>query len=176
MTYESVILVDKDDNVIGTMEKMAAHRSASLHRAISVFIFNNKGEILLQQRSPNKYHSAGKWSNTCCSHPRPGEQTIYAAQRRLKEEMGLECHLEYAFSFTYRAYLDNGLFEHEYDHVFFGTTDDRPAPNPQEAEDFVYLPAEEIEKALAQKPEDYTVWFKICFDRVMEHVNIKEND
>lgn len=176
MAYESVILVDQDDNMIGTMEKIAAHRSGSLHRAISVFVFNEKGEMLLQQRARNKYHSGGEWSNTCCSHPRPGEKTMDAAKRRLKEEMNMVCNLEYAFSFTYRVYLENGLFEHEYDHVFFGTTDEVPAPNPLEVENCIYLPAEEIEGALGRKPEEYTPWFRICFDRVMEHFNMLQDD
>ena len=118
MAYESVILVDDEDNMTGTMEKMAAHRLASLHRAISVFIFNSKGDMLLQKRAGHKYHSGGEWSNACCSHPRPGERPIDAAMRRLAEEMGMQCNLEHAFSFTsHHAALDNNLYEYEYDHA-----------------------------------------------------------
>lgn len=176
MTDENVILVDKNDAMIGTMEKISAHRLARLHRAISVFIFNQKGDLLLQRRAHSKYHSGGKWSNTCCSHPRPGEQTIAAARRRLLEEMGLDCELEYAFSFTYRAELDNGLCEYEYDHVYTGITDMYPLPDPQEVADFVYLSADQIECELAEKPEAYTAWFKICFGQLMEHVNKQNNE
>jgi len=176
MAYESVILVDEEDNMIGTMEKMAAHRLARLHRAISVFIFNSKGDMLLQKRAGHKYHSGGEWSNACCSHPRPGERTVDAAIRRIEEEMGMQCALEHAFSFTYRAALDNDLYEHEYDHVYIGTTDMVPVPNAQEVEGFVYLSPEEIERDLFQNPQLYTPWFKICFERVMEHFNVKENE
>ncbi|MBS1526927.1 MAG: isopentenyl-diphosphate Delta-isomerase [Bacteroidetes bacterium] len=176
MACENVILVDKEDTMMGTMEKMAAHRSAKLHRAISVFVFNAKGEFLLQQRARNKYHSGGKWSNTCCSHPRPGEQNIDAAKRRLREEMALECELKHAFSFVYRAELGNGLFEHEYDHVYIGTTDTLPIPNTDEVADFAYVSADQIERELFQKPDAYTAWFKMCFGRVMEHFITQENE
>lgn len=176
MEYESVILVDTNDNMIGTMEKMAAHRSARLHRAISVFIFNSKGDMLLQKRASHKYHSGGEWSNACCTHPGPGEQPIDAAMRRLEEEMGMRCDLEHAFSFTYRAALDNGLYEHEYDHVYIGTTDMFPTPNAWEVEGFVYLSPEKVEGDLLENPQLFTPWFKICFERVMEHFKIKENE
>ncbi|HZZ75123.1 MAG TPA: isopentenyl-diphosphate Delta-isomerase [Puia sp.] len=176
MAFESVILVDNQDNMIGTMEKMAAHRSARLHRAISVFIFNSKGDMLLQKRATHKYHSGGEWSNTCCSHPRPGERPEDAAVRRLQEEMGMQCDLEHAFSFTYRAVLDNGLFEHEYDHVYIGTTDMVPIPNTVEVEELVYLSPDEVERNLVQKPQVFTLWFKICFERVMEHFKIQKNE
>jgi isopentenyl-diphosphate Delta-isomerase len=176
MAYESVILVDTNDNMIGTMEKIAAHRSATLHRAISVFIFNSKGHILLQKRAGHKYHSGGEWSNACCSHPRPGELPVDAALRRLEEEMGMQCILEHAFSFTYHVALENGLYEHEYDHVYIGTTDIVPIPNVQEVEGFVYLSPKEIERDLFQNPQVFTPWFKICFERVMEHFKRKENE
>jgi isopentenyl-diphosphate Delta-isomerase len=169
MASDYVILVDKNDNALGTMEKLAAHQLGKLHRAFSVFVFNNKGQLLLQQRAHDKYHSAGKWSNTCCSHPRAGEQNIEAAKRRLKEEMGLECELSYGFNFIYRTDFSNGLCEHEFDHVFFGTTDVLPVINPQEVAGFTYMGLEEINDHLKQKPDDYTEWFKICFDRVIEH-------
>lgn len=176
MAYESVVLVDEEDNMTGTMEKMAAHRLARIHRAISVFIFNSKGDMLLQKRAGHKYHSGHKWSNACCSHPRPGEQPMDAAIRRLEEEMGMHCRLEHAFSFTYRVALDNDLYEHEYDHVYIGTTDMIPVPNPQEVEWFLYLSPEEVERYLFQNPQWFTSWFKICFERVMEHSSIKQND
>lgn len=176
MAYESVILVDEEDNMIGTMEKMAAHRSAMLHRAISVFIFNSKGNMLLQKRAGHKYHSGGKWSNACCSHPRAGERSVDAAVRRLQEEMGIQCGLVHAFSFTYCATLDNGLYEHEYDHVYIGSTDIVPLPNDQEVEGFIYLSPEEVERDMFRNPGAFTPWFKICFERVMEHFKIKENE
>jgi len=176
MIYEEVILVDENDNMIGTMEKIAAHKVAILHRAISVFIFNSKGEMLLQKRARHKYHCGGKWTNTCCSHPRPGEQTADAAMRRLQEEMGLQCKLEHIFSFTYHAIFDNGLYEHEYDHVYIGVTDMAPMPNALEVEGFAYLKPEEVESDIFQNPQKFTPWFKICFNRVMEHFKTKEND
>lgn len=169
MSYEIVILVDENDHIVGTMEKIDAHRSGKLHRAISVFVFNAKGELLLQQRAHNKYHSGGKWSNTCCSHPRPGEQTKDAAQRRLSEEMGLSCELEPAFNFIYNAELDNGLSEHEYDHVYIGTTSVEPQPNKLEVAAYKYLSLEDIESDLTRAPEKYTIWFRICFERVIKY-------
>jgi isopentenyl-diphosphate delta-isomerase len=171
MSYDSVILVDEDDNMLGTMEKMAAHTRSKLHRAISVFVFNTKGELLLQRRAQNKYHSAGKWSNTCCSHPRPGEKTKDAAKRRLKEEMGLECELDFVFRFVYHAELDNGLTEHECDHVYVGTSSVAPELNTQETDAFEYVRLERIKTDLADNPEKYTVWFNVCFERVMEYYN-----
>ena len=131
--------------------------------------------MLLQKRAGHKYHSGGKWSNACCSHPRPGERTADAAVRRLQEELGIQCDLEHAFGITYHAALDNGLYEHEYDHVYIGTTDTVPVPNAREVEGFVYLRPEEVERDLFQNPLLFTPWFKICFERVMEHIKIKEN-
>lgn len=168
MNNESVILVDQHDNILGTMEKIAAHRAGKLHRAISVFVFNSKGELLLQQRAGHKYHSGGKWSNTCCSHPRPGEKTADAATRRLREEMGLDCQLYYAFSFIYNTDLGEGLSEHEYDHVYVGITDTLPKPDKEEVAEFTYLSLSEIEADLFQNPEKYTIWFRICFDRIVK--------
>jgi len=176
MAYENVILVDIDDNMIGTMEKMAAHRTGKLHRAISVFIFNSKGDMLLQKRASHKYHSGGKWSNACCSHPRPGEMTEDAAVRRLEEEIGLQCDLDHAFSFTYHAALDNGLHEHEYDHVYIGVTDMVPVPNTSEVEECAHLSPGEVERTIFRNPQLFTPWFRICFERVMEHFKIKEHD
>jgi isopentenyl-diphosphate delta-isomerase len=167
--YESVILVDKNDTMLGTMEKIAAHRSGMLHRAISVFVFDHDRNVLLQKRAMHKYHSGGMWSNTCCSHPRPGEGLEAAANRRLKEEMGLNCQLIRVFTFTYFANLGNGLFEHELDHVFLGVTSEVPKPNPDEVSDFAYRTSDEILVDLKQNPDQYTEWFKICFEQVLKY-------
>jgi isopentenyl-diphosphate delta-isomerase len=168
MMEEQVVLVDQQDQQMGTMEKMEAHRKGLLHRAFSVFIFNSKGELLLQQRARDKYHSAGKWTNTCCSHPRPGEKTADAALRRLNEEMGLQCKLEHRFSFLYQADLENQLSEHEYDHVFFGYTDALPILNPEEAIAFRYISIRALSLELEQQPGEFTAWLKICFPKIME--------
>ena len=168
---DDVILVSKDDAAIGTMDKLTAHETGELHRAFSVFIFNSKGELLLQQRSYDKYHSGGLWTNTCCSHPKPGEETLAAAHRRIKEEMGMECELINVFSFTYLAKLENGLTEHEFDHVFFGFSDDLPIINKEEVKAFSYLSMADLRKELLLKPEAYTEWLKICFGRVVEKFN-----
>lgn len=165
---ELVVLVDEKDTPIGLMEKMEAHRKGALHRAFSVFIFNSQGELLLQQRALDKYHSGGKWTNTCCSHPRDGESTLDAAKRRLDEEMGLSCDLEYRFHFQYKATFENGLTEHEIDHVFFGYTDSVPQLNSQEVADYRYVSLPELQQSIKNQPERYTPWFKICFDRVAE--------
>jgi isopentenyl-diphosphate delta-isomerase len=165
----SVILVDEFDNMLGTMEKMAAHRLGKLHRAFSVFIFNSKGQLLLQQRALNKYHSGGKWTNTCCSHPMPGEKTLDASHRRLQQEMGLKCELSYAFNFVYSADMSNGISEHEYDHVYVGISDDIPMPDPDEAAAYEYVNINSLAKELKKTPELYTEWLKICFARVMEY-------
>lgn len=162
-----MILVDQQDHQIGTMEKMEAHLKGALHRAFSVFIFNSKGELLLQQRALDKYHSAGKWTNTCCSHPRPGELTEDAAHRRLMEEMGMKCKLQYGFSFLYEASFSNDLIEHEYDHVFFGRSDELPEINPSEVAAFKYITLDNLSAELKRSPDQYTEWLKICFDRVM---------
>jgi isopentenyl-diphosphate delta-isomerase len=165
---EQVILVDIEDNVLGTMEKMDAHVLGKLHRAFSVFIFNKAGELLLQQRALNKYHSGGKWTNTCCSHPRLGEETLDAANRRLREEMGMKCELQYAFNFTYKAELLDGIEEHEYDHVYFGVSDELPVPDPEEVSAYKYLSMNLLSKDIEQNPEDYTEWLKICFKQVQD--------
>jgi len=161
-----VILVDEQDNQLGTMEKLQAHVEAKLHRAISVFIFNSNKELLLQKRAANKYHSASLWTNTCCSHPKPNENTANAAKRRLKEEMGIDCNLQAAFNFTYLAKLENDITEHEFDHVFFGFTDDIPKLNLEEASNYKYLSLDEIKNQLEENPEQFTVWFTLIFERV----------
>lgn len=165
---ELVQLVDEQDNNVGIMEKMRAHREAKLHRAISVFIFNTKGEMLLQRRAKRKYHSGNLWTNTCCSHPRPEEPAIDAAKRRLFEEMGMHCHLEHQFGFIYNAPLDNQMTEYEYDHVFFGESDEQPLLNKDEVEEWLYLSLDDTEHLLKESPELFTVWFKLIFDKVKE--------
>lgn len=164
---EKVILVDKNDNEVGTMEKQEAHVKGLLHRAFSVFIFNDKNELLLQRRAVNKYHSGGLWTNTCCSHPRQNEKTEDAAKRRLLEEMGLRSTLKKQFDFVYKAKLDNNLYEHEFDHVFFGFTNDLPIINPEEVEEYTYKTLEDIGNEMKTIPDKYTEWFKICFREVV---------
>lgn len=165
---ENVILVDVNDKQIGVMPKMEAHIEGKLHRAFSVFVFNTKGELLLQQRAHDKYHSGGKWTNTCCSHPRLGEETIDAAHRRLMEEMGLTCAISHEFSFLYKADVMEGITEYEYDHVFFGITDQLPVINPAEVAAYRYVQMADLLNEINTQPEEYTAWLKICFDRVME--------
>jgi len=166
MNPELLILVDETDREIGLLEKMRVHEEGLLHRAFSVFVFNSRGELLLQQRAKDKYHSPGVWSNTCCSHPRAGETTAAAASRRLNEEMGFTCDLEFAFSFTYKASFENGLTEYEFDHVFVGYSDDIPFPNPSEVHDWKYMTLEQLKTNLQNNPEDYSVWLGICFPRL----------
>ncbi len=162
---ELVVLVDEQDKEVGTMEKLEAHREGRLHRAISVFVFNNKRELLLQRRASGKYHSPGLWTNTCCTHPRPGESPRDAAQRRLEEEMQLTCKLHRKFSFIYKAALDNGLTEHEFDYVFVGHTDAKPKPDADEVGEWRYMNVDELDKALKANPAQFTEWFKICYDQ-----------
>ena len=164
---EQVILVDVDDCEIGVMEKMEAHKQAVLHRAFSVFLFNPQGKMLLQQRALTKYHSAGLWTNTCCSHPRPGETLENAVARRLMEEMGITTKVSKAFDFIYQAELPDNLNEYEFDHVFIGNYDDEVRPNHLEVANFVYQSIEEVEVNLQSYPEKYTVWFKIAFPKVV---------
>ena len=172
---EQVILVDELDNELGVMEKILAHQKALLHRAFSIFIFNDKGELLLQQRALSKYHSPGLWTNTCCSHPRPAESSSDAANRRLKEEMGFECELTYQFNFIYKAELDQGLTEHELDHVFFGLYTGLVNPNPEEVKDYKFVDVKEVLFDMDANPEKYTVWFKIIFNKVNQVRNGNSN-
>lgn len=165
---EKVVLVDPDDKVMGEMEKIQAHKEGILHRAFSIFVFNTQGEVLLQKRASHKYHSPGLWTNTCCSHPRPGESVLEAAYRRLKEEMGMATRLERKFSFLYKAEFENGLTEHELDHVLFGYSDDKPILNPDEVEDFKYIPMEALTQDIEKHPENYTVWLKHCLNKVLK--------
>lgn len=168
MKEATVILVDENDNETGIAGKTEAHEKGLLHRAVSVFVVNSNGEWLLQQRAFGKYHSPGLWTNTCCSHPFPGETTFEAASRRLKEEMGIECELKYLFNFHYRAEFENGLTEHELDHVFYGICDDLPQINKAEVVSYRYFSFDELNKMVAQKPEDFTVWVKHIYQRVNE--------
>jgi len=163
---DQLILVDEQDNPVGTCEKMEAHRQGLLHRAFSVFIFDAQGRMLLQQRALSKYHSGGLWTNACCSHPFPGEDNLTAAQRRLQEEMGFTTSLNKAFDFYYRAAFDNGLTEHEFDHVFVGQYEGALEVNPQEVMDYCFLSLEEIQNQLETRPDRYTEWFKIAFPRL----------
>jgi isopentenyl-diphosphate Delta-isomerase len=165
---ESVIIVNSIGSAIGTMDKMAAHRSGTLHRAFSIFIFNSKGSLLLQQRAFDKYHSGGLWTNTCCSHPRLGEVTATAAHRRLQEEMGMDCELTELFQFSYRHEFENGLVENEYDHVFMGISDGLPLPNAAEVAGIRYMDIELLLFEIAERPEEYTPWFKMCLEKVLE--------
>jgi len=164
---EDVIIVDENDNEVGIEEKMEAHKEGRLHRAFSIFIFNSNGELLIQKRSRSKYHSGGLWSNTCCSHPKPGESIEDAAHRRLREEMGFDCDLKEVFHFIYRANLNNGLTEYELDHVFIGKYDGEVNPNPSEVEDWRWININDLKKDMEQNPNKYTVWFKIALDRVI---------
>lgn len=167
---EKVILVDENDFPIGLMEKIEAHQKALLHRAFSVFILNSKGELLLQQRAFDKYHSPGLWTNTCCSHQRDGESNLQAATRRLKQEMGMQTPLKELFSFIYKAPFDNGLTEHEYDHVLIGFSDETPMINPKEVADYRWKKLSDIKQDISLNPKKYTVWFKIIFDRFYQEI------
>ena len=160
---EFVILVDEKDNQLGLMPKMEAHEKAVLHRALSVFIFNSKGELMLQQRAAHKYHSPLLWTNTCCSHQRDGETNIEAGERRLVEEMGFKTNLKEIFSFVYKAPFDNGLTEHELDHVMVGYFDGLPEINPEEVASFKWMSLEEVNADIKLHPNLYTAWFKIIF-------------
>ncbi|MEN8776566.1 MAG: isopentenyl-diphosphate Delta-isomerase [Polaribacter sp.] len=168
---EQVILVDENDTPVGLMEKIEAHEKALLHRAFSVFIFNKKGELMLQQRAGSKYHSPLLWTNTCCSHQREGETNIEAGKRRLQEEMGFSTDLKEVFSFIYKAPFDNGLTEHELDHVMIGFYDDAPKLNKEEAEAYKWMPLEDVKKDIEENPQLYTAWFKIIFKKSYEKLS-----
>lgn len=167
---EEVVLVNERDEQVGIMEKMEAHEKALLHRAFSICVFNNNNELLLQQRAQEKYHSGGLWTNTCCSHPRPGEALLAAGHRRLLEEMGFDCELFPAFHFVYHAKLDKGLTEHELDHVIIGKYNGEPLPNPDEVMNYKWMSLENIAEDMKTNPLDYTEWFKICFQELAEYM------
>ena len=152
------------------MPKLEAHQKGVLHRAFSVFILNRQNALMLQQRAWDKYHSPGLWTNTCCSHQREGEDSLAAGKRRLQEEMGLEAPLTPLFTFIYKAPFDNGLTEHELDHVLLGYSEQSPNPNPQEVADWQWMPLEEVQRKLTEQPEQFTVWFKIIFERFYAHI------
>ncbi len=175
MEEEMVILVNKNDEQIGTMPKMEAHEKALLHRAFSVFIMNDKGETLMQRRAAQKYHSPGLWTNTCCSHQREGETNRVAGKRRLHEEMGFQTELEELFSFVYKARFDNGLTEHELDHVMVGTFNGEPKVNPEEVSDYKWMQPETVKTDMEENPENYTEWSKIIFEKFYDHLVQKED-
>lgn len=170
MNEETVILVNEADTEIGQMAKLEAHEKGILHRAFSLFIFNSKGELLLQQRALNKYHSPGLWTNTCCSHQRAGESNIEAGIRRLGEEMGISCELTDVFSFIYKASFDNGLTEHELDHVLVGQYEANPIINKEEVMDYKWLTLQDLKMDMDKHPESYTAWFKIILNEYLQRL------
>lgn len=174
MTEEKVILVNEKDEQIGLMPKMEAHEKGLLHRAFSVFVFNEKNELMIQQRALSKYHSPGLWTNTCCSHQREGESNLDAGKRRLMEEMGFVTPLTEKTSFIYKAPFDNGLTEHELDHIMIGHFNDDPKINKAEVEAWKWMSLESVKKDMKEKPELYTAWFKIIFDKFYEFINITD--
>ncbi|SEQ21397.1 isopentenyl-diphosphate Delta-isomerase [Flavobacterium urocaniciphilum] len=173
MREEKVILVDKYDNPIGLMNKLEAHEKALLHRAFSVFILNDKNELMLQQRAHHKYHSPLLWTNTCCSHQRENESNIQAGTRRLREEMGFETELKEMFHFIYKAPFDNGLTEHELDHVMIGYFNEEPIINKDEVESWKWMAIEDVKNDMVQNPDEYTIWFKIIFEEFYHHFEEK---
>ena len=175
MSKEKVILVDENDTQVGLMPKLEAHQKGLLHRAFSVFIFNSNHQLLLQKRAVSKYHSGGLWTNTCCSHPREGEETINAANRRLIEEMGIKTNLRKVFDFIYKAELDNELTENEFDHVFYGLYNEDPIINTEEADDFKWINMETLNNDITVNGQNYTVWFKIAFDYFYKYLNNDNN-
>lgn len=172
MTEEMVILVNENDEQIGLMPKMEAHEKAVLHRAFSVFIFNDKNELMLQQRALKKYHSPGLWTNTCCSHQRDGESSLEAGKRRLLEEMGFTADLKETTSFIYRAPFDNGLTEYEFDHILVGTYTDEPVLNTDEVADWKWMSLEKVKTDILENPGDYTAWFKIIFEKFYDSLRV----
>ena len=166
---EEVILVDELDQPIGLMEKQAAHIEPHLHRAFSIFLFNSKGELLMQQRALSKYHSPGLWTNTCCSHPRADETLEEATSRRLMEEMGMTCEMHEVYTFIYKAPVGEGLTEHEFDHVFIGQSDDIPTINHEEVESWKHMSIIDLKDDIQLHPEQYTEWFKITFEEMLHH-------
>ena len=171
-----VILVDLDNNKVGIEDKIEAHKKSLLHRAFSIFIFNQNKEILLQKRSKNKYHSALLWTNTCCSHPHDGLSTIKCAEIRLKQEMGIETKIKEIFSFIYKESFANGLTEYEYDHVFFGEHSKDPILNPDEACDFKWISIFDLKSDIEQNPSSYTAWLKIIFNKHFKYFESYENN
>ncbi len=170
---EEVILVDSDDRELGSAEKLRAHQEGLLHRAFSVFVFSPNGSLLIQRRAFAKYHSGGCYTNACCSHPRPGELTLDAAHRRLREEMGFDCDLEFVFPLVYRADLDHGLVENEYDHVYLGIYDGKVIPDSDEVEEYQWIEAVHLKEWMKDKPDDFTVWFTLLVARVIDEFQLR---
>jgi isopentenyl-diphosphate Delta-isomerase len=168
-----VITVNEQDEWTGTMEKMRAHEEGVLHRAFSVFVLNEHNEMLLQQRSLGKYHSGGLWTNTCCSHPAPGESTVAGAHRRLMEEMGFDCELQPLFKFRYKADVGGGLIENEYDHIYIAQYNGKIEPNPDEVMDYKYLPLDEVLSWLKESPQDFTTWFNLAMPEFTSLLRVK---
>lgn len=172
---KKVILVDENDIPIGEMDKLEVHRRGLRHRAFSIFIFNSNGELLLQRRAMEKYHSPGLWTNTCCSHPEPWETTIESAHKRIQEEMGMSTVLYPLFDFSYTESFDNGLIENEFDHVFIGMTDEVPRPNRAEVSDWKYVNLTDLKKEMAKNPQEFTVWLKICFNQLLDELELQKH-
>lgn len=170
MQKEDVILVDQDDNPVGKMEKLEAHQKGLLHRAFSVFLFNDKNEFLLHQRANKKYHSPGAWTNTCCSHPRVGETVENAGKRRLQEEMGVAAGIEPLFSFVYKAEFENGLIEHEFDHVLVGRFSATPQPSHEEVQNWQYISLDLLQEKVLQSPENFTPWLRIILAQHIDKI------
>ncbi len=176
MKEENVILVDREDRPIGLMPKLEAHQKGALHRAFSVFILNDRNEIMLQQRASEKYHSPLLWTNTCCSHQREGESNIEAGKRRLQEEMGFTTDLRELFNFIYKAPFDNGLTEHELDHVLIGSYNGEPDINPHEVGAWKWMAVDAVKQDMVENPDDYTVWFKIIFNEFYHYLEAHQNE
>lgn len=171
-----VVLVDENDNQTGLMEKLEAHRKAMLHRAVSVFIIDSRGEWILQKRAHHKYHSKGLWTNTCCTHPLPGETEEESASRRLMEEMGIQCSLKKLFTFIYKEKMGSGLTEYELDHVFFGISDNPPVINADEVESWLKIPFDKLHQSIIDQPDLYTYWFKEIYQKVNTHIMNDRNN
>lgn len=167
-----LILVDDQDRELGVQDKLSVHQQGLLHRAFSVFVFNSNADLLMQQRADDKYHSPGLWTNTCCSHPRPGEVTLEACKRRLMEEMGIVCELEFSFSFLYKCSFENGLTEHEFDHVYVGQTDELPIINSDEVKAWKYISIDALQNEISLHPDSYTEWLKICLPELLEQTQL----
>ena len=168
---DKVVLVDQHDKAIGEMDKIEAHQKGFLHRAFSIFLFNNKGEMLIHQRAKHKYHGAGLWTNACCSHPQLGEDIKLSAMERLQFEMGIQCNIEKVFSFIYNTSVENNLIEHEFDHVFIGYTDAAPKPNVEEVQSFKWIDTTILSKDIQEHPDQYTYWFKMVFSKILDSLN-----
>lgn len=167
----AVILVNERDEWLGLADKMQAHKTGLLHRAFSVFVLNDKNEMLIQRRAEDKYHSPGLWSNACCSHPRAGESTMAAAHRRMQEELGIECVIEEIFTYRYKADVGNGLIENEYDHIYIGTSNSVPTLNPEEVSDYQYISIDKLSEWMQAEPESFTAWFRLLLPQLIKHLS-----